>query len=138
VLRAEKQCTAGAGHNKKERRGKARQEATSCQHAWAHKQCREQSAVTVTGSISLPWHAKAYNLSSRIITCRQLEQGSPETKAMNTQSISFLFPLCLKFSWPGKRKILVWRSMEQVTLLLNKVGGGQDTHHHSQSLLLPQ
>lgn len=49
---------------------------------------------TVKGS------TRAYSLSS----CHQLEQGGTETKAINIQSTSFLFPLCLKFSCAGKRK----------------------------------
>lgn len=62
-----------------------------------------QGTLTVHGAEStgtIKGSTRAYSLSS----CHQLEQGGTETKAISRSSISFLFPLCLKFPWAGKRK----------------------------------
>lgn len=98
VFREKQQSTAvaGAGHNKMERQGKT---GGCVLPACLGTQATQgtESTVSVKGSTSLLRYARAYNLSSCIITCRQLEHGSLETKTINIQSIFFLFPL--DFFW---------------------------------------
>lgn len=132
----QREANCSSGRSRTQQKGEARQDGRPCpasmpghtNNAGSREHCNCQGN----------YQSATARQSSCIITCRQLQQGGPETKTINIQSISLLFPLCLKFSCAGKRNVLVWRSREQITLLLNKVAGGQDTHHQSQSLLPSQ